>query len=81
MTTQIEQGVAEVSTTASSVEQRTIRNVEAFSKQPGKADHIENTTPKTPKAPKVPQKKALALDTGNYEVLGSSQLNYTILAC
>jgi len=76
----IEEEVPEVSMSASNQEKRTIRQVVAFSKQPAKADPIENTTPKTAKARKVPGKKAPALDTGNYEVLGSSQLDYTILA-
>ena len=76
----IEEEVPEVSTSASNQEQRTIRKAVAFSKQPANADSIENTTPKTAKAPKVPRKKLPALDTGNYEVLGSSQLDYTILA-
>ena len=76
----IQEEVPEVSTSASNQEKRTIRKAAAFSKQPAKADPIENTTPKIAKAPKVPRKKALALDTGYYEVLGSSQLDYTILA-
>jgi hypothetical protein len=75
-----EEVVPGVSTSASNQEKRNIRKAVAFSKQPAKADPFENTTPKTPKAPKVPRKKAPALDTGNYEVLGSSQLDYTILA-
>jgi len=69
-----------VQTSASNHKKQTIRKVVAFSKQPAKADPIENTTSKTAKAPKVPQKQAPALDTGNYEVLGTSQLDYTILA-
>ena len=76
----IEEKVPEGSTSACNQEKRTIKKAVAFSKQPAKADPVKNTTPKTPKAPKVPRKKAPALDTGNYEVLGSSQLNYTILA-
>jgi hypothetical protein len=76
----IEEEVPEVSTSASNHENRTIRQAVAFSKQPAKADRIRNTTPKTVKAPKVPRMLAPAWDTGNYEVLGSSQLDYTILA-
>jgi hypothetical protein len=76
----IEEEVAEVSTSASNQEKRNIRKAVAFSKQPAKADPIENTTPKPAKALKVPREKALAMDTGNYEVIGSSQLDYTILA-
>lgn len=44
-------------------------------------DHIKNKIPKTPKALKVPQKRAPALDTGNCEVLRSSKLDNTFLAC
>jgi len=76
----IEEEVLEVSTSASNQEKRSIRKAVAFSKQPAKADPFENMTPKTSKAPKVPRNKAPALDTGNYEVLGSSQLDYTILS-
>jgi hypothetical protein len=76
----IEQEVPEVSTSAGTQDKGRIRKAVAFSKQPAKADPIENATLKTAMAPKVPRKKALALDTGNYEVLGSSQLDYTILA-
>jgi hypothetical protein len=76
----IEEEVPEVSTSASNQEKRNIRNAVAFSKQPAKADPIENMTPKPTKIRKVPRKNAAALDTGNYEVLGSSQLDYTILA-
>jgi hypothetical protein len=50
----IEEEVPEVSTTASNHEKRTIREAVAFSKQPVKADPIENTTPQAAKAPKVP---------------------------
>ena len=53
-------------------ETRTIRKPVPFSTQPAKADHVENNTSKTPKGAKVPRKKAPDLDTGNYEVLGSS---------
>jgi hypothetical protein len=69
-----------VSTSASNQEKGNIRKAVAFSKQPAKADPIENTTPKTAKAPKDPRQNAPALGTGNYEVLGRSQLDYTILA-
>jgi len=55
--------------------------VVAFSKQRAKADPMDIMSPKTPKVPKVPQKKALALDTGNYELLGSSQIDYSIQVC
>jgi len=76
----IEEEVPEVATTARNQEKRTIRQAVAFSKEPAKADHIENRTPNTPNTPNLPQKDAPALDTWNYEVLGSSQLDYTILA-
>jgi len=76
----IEEEVPEISKSASNQEKRTIRKAGAFSKQLAKADPVDNMTPKTPKAPKVPRKKALALDTGNYKVLRSSQLDYSILA-
>jgi hypothetical protein len=68
----IEEEVPEVSTSASNREKRTIRKAVAFRSQQAQADPIENMTAKTAKAPKVPSKKALALDTGDYEVLGSS---------
>jgi len=77
----IEENVLEVSTSASNQEKGTIRKAVAFSKQLAKADRIENTTPKTPEVLKVPQKKPPSLDTGNYEVLRRSQLDYTILPC
>jgi len=76
----IEEEVPEVSTTTSNQEKWRIRKAVAFGKQPAKTDPIANMTPKTPKAVKVLRKKALALDTGHYEVLESCQLNSTILA-
>jgi hypothetical protein len=51
MRARIEDEVPEVSTSASNQEKRTIRNAVASSKQPAKADPIENTTPKTAKVP------------------------------
>jgi hypothetical protein len=44
------------------------------------ADTIEKTTLNTPKDLQEPWKQAPATVTGNYEVLGSSQLKYTIIA-
>jgi len=76
----LQEEVPEVSASTSHREKRTIRQAVALSKQPAKADRIKNTTPNTATAPKVPRKKAPALDTGNYAVLRSSQLDYTILA-
>lgn len=58
----------------------TMRQVVPSSKQPAKADPIENMTSQTVKAPKMPRWKALTLDTLNYNVLSSSQLDFTILA-
>ena len=77
----IEEGVPEVSMSASNQEKRTIRIAVAFSEQPARAQPIENTTPKTPQALEVPRKTAPALDTGNHELLLSSRLDYTILIC
>jgi len=75
-----EKEVPEDLTSASNQEKRTLRKVVAFSKQPAEVDPIEDTTQKTPQAPQVPQKKAPALATRKYEVLGRSQQDYTILA-
>jgi len=52
----IDSEVPEVSTGASNQEMGTIRKAVAFSKQPAKADPIQNMTPKTAQAPKVPPK-------------------------
>ena len=79
--TRIVEEVLDVSISASHQEKRTIRIAVAFSKQPAKADPVENMAPKTPQTPEVPRMKAPAPDTGNYEVRGSSQLDYTVLAC
>jgi len=76
----IEEEVLEVLTSTSKQENWTIRKAVAFNKQPAKTDPIENTTPKTPKTPNGLQKKAPALDTRNYKVLESCQLDYTIQA-
>ena len=71
----IEEEGPEVSTSASNQETRNIRQAVAFRKHPAKADPIENTTRKTAKPAKVPRNKETALDTGNCEVLRSSQLD------
>lgn len=44
----------------------------------GKSDPIDKMTQMTPNTPEAPVHDALALDTGNYEVLCSSQCDYTI---
>ena len=75
-----EEEVPHVWTSASIQKKRMMRKADASSKQLPKMDPIEHRTPKTPKALMVPQMKSPALDTGNYEVLDSSQLDYTILA-
>jgi len=74
----IEEEVPEVSMRASNQKTQTTRKAVAFSKQPAKGDPIENTTPKTPKSLNVPRKTAPALNTGDYEILRRSQLDYTI---
>jgi len=76
----IEEEVPDVTTIPSHQDKPTIRKVVACSKQPAKADSIENPTHKSAKAPNVPRKKFPALDTGNFKVLRSSQLDYTIVA-
>jgi len=76
----IKKEVPEVSTSASNQETWTIWKAVAVSKQPVKVDPIENRAPKTPLGPKLPGRNTPALDTGNYEVLGSSYLDYTIPA-
>jgi len=68
----MEEVVPEVSTNRSIQEMRTVRKLVAFSDQRAKANAIENTTRKITKVPKAPRMNALALDTGKYEVLGSS---------
>jgi len=76
----IEEEVPEVSTSAGNQEKRTISKAVAFSKLPAKVDLVQITSPETSNSPKVPQKKAPGLATGNCQVVGSSQLDYTILA-
>ena len=75
----IDKEVPEVTTSASDPEKQTIRQAVAFRKQPAKADPCGITTSKTRKAHNVPRKEVAALDTGNYNVLGSSQLDNTVL--
>jgi len=72
--------VLEVSMTASNKDKWTIRKVGELSKQRANKDPIENLSPKSPMAPKVTRKKALPLETGNYEVLRHSQHDHTIPA-
>jgi hypothetical protein len=74
----IEEEVPEVSTSASYQEQQCISKAVAFSKEPAKAEPIENTTPKMAMAPIVPQKHATSLEAQNYKILRNSQRNYSI---
>jgi len=76
-----EEEVPEVSTSAGNQDKRTIRKAGTFSKQPAMADLIENMFSKSPMAAKLPRQKAPALNTRNYKVLGSSHLDFTIVAC
>jgi len=76
----IMEDILEVSMSVSHQEKWNIWKVVAFSKKPAKADPIEKTTPNTPKLLKMPQRKAPAMDTRNYEVLGISKLDYTMQA-
>jgi len=76
----MEEEVPVVSISASNHDKRTIKKAVAFSKPLAKADPIKNMTPKTPKAPKVPRRNAQALDSLDYDVLGSCPLKYTIIA-
>jgi len=76
----IEEAVPAVLTSAGDQGKQTISNVVAFSKQPANTDPIVNRTSMTPLAPKVLSRKAPALDTGNYKVQGSCQLDDSTLA-
>jgi len=76
----IKKVVPEVSTSASNQQYQSIRKAVAFGKQPANLDPIKIATPSTPKALKMPWNEALALDTGTYKVLASSQLDYTVVA-
>jgi len=77
---QMEEEVPEVSTSASNHEKGTLRKGLAFRKRLAKTDLTENTTSNTLTVPTVPWMRALSLDTGDYKVLGRSQLDYPILA-
>jgi hypothetical protein len=72
----VEDQVREVATSVSTQEKHNIKKAVTFGKTPAK-----NTGDPTEKKSSKPHKKQIpALASGDYEVLGSSQLDYTVLA-
>lgn len=70
----------EVTPSVRNKEMRTVRQVVTLNKQLTTVDPIENWTVKIPMALIVHRKIELALDTRPYDALGSSLLDYSILA-